>query len=109
MEAPIPNPRILVRVCVGAVAAGRISGLDQGLRNSSGSLAIFAAIRRASLCTTIKPSPAHLIGQISLLDAPYKPVDPFPKTPYGSFRSGRTLSIQNRNDAHALFVVTRSV
>jgi len=52
----------------------------------------------------LKLSPARLIGQISLLDAPCKPVDPFPKTPYGSFRSGRTLSIQNRNDAHVLFV-----
>ena len=48
MEAPIPNPRILVRVCVRAVTARKIKGLDHGLRNSSGNLAIFTAIRRAS-------------------------------------------------------------
>jgi hypothetical protein len=36
-----------VPVCVRAVAAWKLSGLDQGLRNSSGSLAIFAAIRSA--------------------------------------------------------------
>jgi len=36
-------------VCVRAVTARKIKGLDQGLRKSSGSFAIFAAIRRASL------------------------------------------------------------
>jgi hypothetical protein len=45
MEAPIPNPSMLVPVCVRAVAAWKLRGLDQGLRNSSGSLAMFAAIR----------------------------------------------------------------
>jgi hypothetical protein len=34
METPIPNPRILVRVCVRAVTAGKIKWLDQDFRNS---------------------------------------------------------------------------
>jgi len=46
METPIPNPKILVRVCVRAVTAGKIKGLDQDFRNSSGSFAIFAATAR---------------------------------------------------------------
>ena len=74
------------------------------LRNSSGSLAIFAAIRRASSHITIKLSPARLIAPISLSDGPCRPAGTFPETPYGSSHSGHRISKPNRNDVLALFV-----
>jgi len=44
--SPHPQSQILVRVCVRAVTVRKIKGLDQGLRTSSGSLAVFTAEKR---------------------------------------------------------------
>ena len=59
--------------------------------NNSGSLTIFAAIRRADSGITIKLSAAQLTARISLAAGPCRPVGPSPETPYESFRSGHRL------------------
>ena len=59
--------------------------------DNSGTLAVLAAIRRASSAKTIKLSPAQSIAQISLADDPCRRVCPFLETPYESFRSGHRL------------------
>jgi len=64
--------------------------------------------RRAAPSSRIKPTPARhdprfLIGQVSLADDPDKPVAPYPKIPYESFRRQRKLWTRNQNDSLALF------
>jgi hypothetical protein len=67
---------------------------------------IFAAIRRASLCITIKLSPAHLIAQTSLSDAPYKPIAAAMSAP--KFKIGDTVFLEGSlNVPSGAYVVIR--